>query len=629
MPAHRFLSIALSNTFAAEAFHLPLGPGITFLTGACGSWKTFVAHAARRSACVPPPLHPEQQKEYFERYDFGMGKGTASVRVATASGAEYTSSVTGRGQAVLRDAAGNERPGVALDGELFSCQFFAPLEIGQIARSRDALLALFDRFDEVEIRRVEAEIGHAERRFLSGAADLRRLQRELEEDKERTAELPQLEEALKGMQRAGRPDTKEIARAHEERTRRGRERLAISELEKDLAAVRAAMGEVSKDALARIGRGVDASLEVGPSAETLRRAHAAAHRAAAAVEEAARRAHDALAKAEREVAAEGQALASVHAKEDEAYAALVAHDDADKDQAGARERVQRRHDELSLLEKRRLTRQEEYDAKWRASRAVFEEREQLLLRKWNLRQGVVAKIHAGLVDDSVRVDIRRNKDRGAWRALLAEVLKGSRTPAELIVAIAKSVMPSELAAAVREDDPLPIMRVDEIASNKGERARKILRHLRESGRLEEIEIAPVGDVPQVKLRIGKAHKASGKLSSGQACICILVVLLLQASGPIVIDEPEASLDHKYINKVLVPALRAVKRTCQIILVSHHPSLIVLSEPERIYSLMGEDDRLTIERGGTLDEMRDVVEGIDGGRDAFLLRARLYGHRVEA
>jgi len=121
---------------------------------------------------------------------------------------------------------------------------------------------------------------------------------------------------------------------------------------------------------------------------------------------------------------------------------------------------------------------------------------------------------------------------------------------------------------------------------------------------------------------------SNKLSSGQTRICVLVVLLHLAKGPVLIDEPELSLDENYIGSVLVPALREVKKKVQVILISHHAPLMVLTDPERLVRMSGEGGEARVERWGSLLEMRDVVERIDGGPRAFLERARLYGHKVE-
>jgi predicted ATPase len=161
------------------------------------------------------------------------------------------------------------------------------------------------------------------------------------------------------------------------------------------------------------------------------------------------------------------------------------------------------------------------------------------------------------------------------------------------------------------------------------RAEKVVEHLREKANVDELELVRVPDVVKLRLKTARGRVLSRKLSHGQANICVLLLLLLQSTGPIVIDEPELSLDEDYINDVLVPALRVVRKRCQIILISHHATLICLSEPELIHKLADEDGEVLVVRSGALDEMRDVVERMDGGRDAFLLRAKLYGHTVGA
>ena len=56
--------------------------------------------------------------------------------------------------------------------------------------------------------------------------------------------------------------------------------------------------------------------------------------------------------------------------------------------------------------------------------------------------------------------------------------------------------------------------------------------------------------------------------------------------------------------------------------------MVMSEPDRLVRTSGAGGEASIEHSGTLLEMRDAIEKIDGGAAAFLERARLYGHKED-
>jgi hypothetical protein len=633
MRAHTFLSWHYANTaFASQTLEIPFVPGITYLVGSCGSNKTNCAHLARKTVGAPPPKKAEQRADFDERVKAQLAGGTVTVRVQTAQGEPYASvfCAAAGGAPKTLGGDGQERAGVKLKGELFSCQFFGPLELGAIARSKEALLELFQRFEEAEIGRIEDRIAILDQELLLSGAEVRRLARQLANDEERAKELPQLEETLKGMQPKGGPDPAAVARANEAKNARGKQRLAMEKLVANTRKARASIGAAAKEAIALLGRSVDAPLESGTYGESFRRAHASAQRGAAAIEEAARRTHDALVTVERETEVEQAALAGFHAKDDAEYDAFVANRET-SEQAAARARVQERYDELCALEKNAAETRATYEAKRRENRALFEERVELFAKMREIHVGIQNRANAGLkelVGKRVRVSVKHGRDTRGWLEALTLALEGSNAKTKLVAEIAKRVSPSELAEAVRANDLEPIMRVDPMgADGRRKRAERVVEHLREKANVDALELVRVPDVVKLKLTTSKGRVLSRKLSHGQANICVLLLLLLQSTGPIVIDEPELSLDEDYINDVLVPALRVVRKRCQIILISHHATLICLSEPDLVHKLADEDGEVLVVRSGALDEMRDVIERMDGGRDAFLLRAKLYGHRV--
>ena len=79
-------------------------------------------------------------------------------------------------------------------------------------------------------------------------------------------------------------------------------------------------------------------------------------------------------------------------------------------------------------------------------------------------------------------------------------------------------------------------------------------------------------------------------------------------------------------EVLVPTLKTVKKSRQIIFATHNPNILVLSETDRVFVLEGTRSSGRLTEFGTVDEVRGSIERlVEGGREAFLLRSARYGH----
>ena len=123
------------------------------------------------------------------------------------------------------------------------------------------------------------------------------------------------------------------------------------------------------------------------------------------------------------------------------------------------------------------------------------------------------------------------------------------------------------------------------------------------------------------------------LSVGQKSTAILTLLLVDDDAPAVIDQPEHELDSEFTYRQLVPLLRAVKETRQIILSTHDPNLPVNGDAELIYALQARGGRSVrmevngIEAVGALDRpavCQAVEEVMEGSEEAFRRRYDKYG-----
>jgi DNA repair protein SbcC/Rad50 len=117
-----------------------------------------------------------------------------------------------------------------------------------------------------------------------------------------------------------------------------------------------------------------------------------------------------------------------------------------------------------------------------------------------------------------------------------------------------------------------------------------------------------------------------KSSFGQRCTAVMVILLSLGNTPIIIDEPEAHLDSHLIANYLVDVIKKSKQNRQIIFATHNANFVVNGDAELIHILKIDDGSsataiipTTIENETT----RDILIGLEGGKDAFLKRESKY------
>ncbi|WP_417460658.1 TrlF family AAA-like ATPase [Kordiimonas sp.] len=119
-----------------------------------------------------------------------------------------------------------------------------------------------------------------------------------------------------------------------------------------------------------------------------------------------------------------------------------------------------------------------------------------------------------------------------------------------------------------------------------------------------------------------------KASPGQQAAALLELLLGQAAGTLIIDQPEDDLDNKVIGKI-VEVLRMTKSNRQLIFATHNPNFVVNGDADKIVALgatKGGGPRVAVLADGAIETpvVREAITDImEGGKDAFELRRRKY------
>lgn len=122
-----------------------------------------------------------------------------------------------------------------------------------------------------------------------------------------------------------------------------------------------------------------------------------------------------------------------------------------------------------------------------------------------------------------------------------------------------------------------------------------------------------------------------KLSVGQRGTLLLKIYLATASVKqiFIVDQPEDNLDNHFIMNQLVPLIRKIKKSRQIILSTHNANLVVNADAEQIIvanlDQNSDKDYLSgaIENPLINQKIKDILEG---GEMAFINREKKYGYK---
>ena len=122
-----------------------------------------------------------------------------------------------------------------------------------------------------------------------------------------------------------------------------------------------------------------------------------------------------------------------------------------------------------------------------------------------------------------------------------------------------------------------------------------------------------------------------KLSVGQRGTLLLKIYLATATAKqiFIVDQPEDNLDNQFIMNELVPLVRQIKKSRQIILSTHNANLVVNADAEQIIVARLDGEKRDYVNGGIENKFinTSIKEILEGGEDAFRSRENKYGMGV--
>jgi ABC-type multidrug transport system ATPase subunit len=138
------------------------------------------------------------------------------------------------------------------------------------------------------------------------------------------------------------------------------------------------------------------------------------------------------------------------------------------------------------------------------------------------------------------------------------------------------------------------------------------------------------DRPEILYNVGEGkYEKLDRLSVGQKCTAMLIVALSDGTFPIIIDQPEDSLDIRTIWDDMCVKIRKGKERRQFVFTTHNSSLAVASDTDKFTILEAGATQGRVMYSGSMDHSpmnEEVITYLEGGPDTY--RAKFGKYRID-
>ena len=640
-----------SETDVPALFMLHLNPNLNTIVGGRGTGKSALLESIRYVFDLPPRTE-ETQRQSRRIIDATLPAGariTAFYELADGTRYKITR-LKGHDPEVYDVETGEKKevcPADVLPGGV-PVEVYGQKEIFEISKYVDFQLNLLDTYVAEALRDIRQEESELLRWLNANAADILRLQDDVDQAEQRLRELEGIRLELERMEkRKAVAQLESKKQAEREKTLLDRAEEAVTgqtQALKQFKAQHEPLRELLPDDLQREGL---------PHTEMLQVQAALLER----MDEAFTGSLDALQQQLETIWGDGAGARGKWQKDyqsvQQAYEDLLA--ELDEDFSGDRYFEQRA--KLQALEgiQREMERRQQRLGKLRKTRT---RRLNMLRRLRHTREFRVRRKKAiqltehlrgtGQRQSIVRFTLTLEGNREADADKLAELFAGHRITKSVFDQLATARLLSlkgtlddkrryadqvNLARAIRCEQENPAEEDSILAQvyDISPAYRKRLTSVDEET-LYHLEAYRIPDLPDIALRVGDEYRslnpAEGErgLSTGQKCTAILSLILVERDAPLVIDQPEDDLDNEFIFREIVQTLRREKERRQFIVATHNANIPVSGDAELIVVMQADQYHGWAEHLGSIDDpaIREPVENIlEGGKEAFRIRQAKY------
>jgi ABC-type lipoprotein export system ATPase subunit len=291
------------------------------------------------------------------------------------------------------------------------------------------------------------------------------------------------------------------------------------------------------------------------------------------------------------------------------------------------------YEDYLKLEKKKKELEEIVTKIEREQKALSELKEKRLniLQKFKINRDEIYKARLELInkinlafEGFIKIKIEKEKDVSIYsNYLVDEILSSSGNRISKVdrAKIAQMVHPMRLAELTEKDDFESLVTEAGISE---EIAKKTIALVK--SKIYKIQMIDVEDKITIQLN-DHSWKELSSCSDGQKCTAILSIAMYERNIPLIIDQPEDSLDNSFIYREVVKIIRKIKNERQLIIATHNANIPVLGDSELILVMASDGKNGFITERGVIDKdrIKKLVQNIlEGGRDAFERRKLKYG-----
>lgn len=603
-------------------------PNLNVLVGGRGAGKSTIIESLRYVLNLVP-LGQEARSNHERIVEQALQSGTkisVAVRSHRPSVKTYRIERTVPNPPVVRDAATGQVLDVSVEDIFSGIEVYGQHEIAELARNAQKRTSLLDRFVAPDVsfntreRELSAELRRSRDNILRTKGDLIANEEEL-------AALPGLEEIQDRYREAG------IEADLRERSLQVRESGLLDAVSERLTLMRESQCNLKEELPIDRRFLSKKALEELPAKEILADADRILETLSRELEGVMRAFEAALERADSDMQRVREQFAARSASVQAAYEQKLRELQRFKIDGEEFIQLRAKIEALRPLKERQrqLKRQE----------AELLDRRRNLLAEWEEVHGEEFRALDGAskrvtreLAGRARVHVEFGGDREPLFELLREQIGGRLSEAIAALGHATGLSPMALARACRDGADV-LGRTFGIAGVQAERLAGASHGALMC--MEELALAPT---TEIELNVAPpGEKADWRplptLSTGQRATAVLLLLLLHADAPLVIDQPEDDLDNRFITEGIVPRMRDGKQRRQFLFATHNANIPVLGDAELILGLTPSGDAQEGEGTATIrpehrgsidvDPVRKLVEELlEGGEDAFKRRRQKYG-----
>lgn len=621
-----FVAMAWDGGFL-DGVKIHFNEDLNVLIGGRGTGKSTVIESLR-FVLDRQPLGEDARQAHESIIKNVLRPGTKVsllVRIDNPSSKEYLIERTVSNPPVVRDENGNVMD-VAPETVVGQIEVYGQHEIAEVARDRSKLTNLLDRFVDAgtdfdeQKRSLQRQLRETRQKLLSA-------RHKKEDIDEQLDQLPTLKARLDQFENAGLDDKLET------KTQLVQEEGIFDQLDGKITDIESVVQNL--DDILPLSTQAAEGVEVEDLSNTdlVEKAAGAVQKLSRASEAARQRLETAIRIARRDFAWVQRQWEEAETKAESEYQEVLRELQEDDIDAAEFIRLKERIEQLKPLRTKKETVKKLLKQAQQERRNLLQEWEDVQQKEYQAYNEACRRVTDQL--RNVKVTVHFQGDRTPVIEWLDEKMGGRRQQLLDCLAERDHLSLQDLtkrmargADAIREEYDVTETQAQNLI-DIGEKARL---------KLQEVEIPPA---TQIQLNVAadvqsKEWRDLSELSTGQRATAVLLLLLLESSTPLVVDQPEDDLDNRFVVEDVVPQIRGEKGRRQLVFATHNANIPVLGDAELILGFSARGDAYSNTKGrgeikpghrGSIDQEsvgQLVKEILEGGKTAFETRRAKYG-----